>query len=78
MTKLWKTVTAGILGTMLMGAVTAVASMYMDVDRLKHKEKTLEQKIDRLDKKADVIDENVKKIRLFLIERNGGNITKKR
>lgn len=59
-----------ILTTMATGILTAFASMYSDISMLKIKEKTLEQKV-------DTISTDVKDIKWFLIERNGGNIKKR-
>ena len=67
---LFRQATIGILITIISGAIAAVAGMYTDISLLQQKEKTLTQKV-------DVIDSNVKDIKWFLIERNGGNIDKR-
>lgn len=65
-----KPVAVAILITMLTGGVTAIAGMYMDISTLKFKDKTLTEKV-------DTIGSDVKEIKWFLIEQNGGNIDRK-
>ena len=66
-----KPVAVAVFATILTGVLTAVASMYTDIGKLKIKELTLREKVND-------IHSDVKDIKWFLIEENGVNINKKK
>ena len=71
MDKMSKTIATGILTTMLIGLITAFIGMYTDIHDLKARERGLKEKINE-------VHQDVREIKWFLIEKNGGNINKKR